>query len=572
MDARQYLSQFEPKLLTVLRQGYRWSDLRADAVAGLTVAIVALPLAMALAIASGTTPEKGLHTAIIAGFLISALGGSRVQIGGPTAAFIPVVFVVIEKFGYGGLVLCTLMAGLMLIGAGLLRLGTLMKYMPQPVITGFTAGIAVSIFSSQVKDALGLQMESVPAEFIPRWTAYAQHLGTAQPVAIALTTLGLALVFGLRRWRPHWPGFLIALLACTVAVLGLGLPAETIGSRFGDLPSALPDFAFPHIPFERTFELLPSAFTIAFLAGVESLLSAVVADGMTGGRHRSNGELVAQGMANVGSALFGGLPATGAIARTATNIRAGARSPVSGMLHAGFLLAFMLLLAPLMRYVPLPALAAILLVVAWNMSEYQHFRHTLSAPWGDRVVLLLTFGLTVFFDLTVAIQAGLVLATLIFMYRMAESVEISSGVRAADDDLLPERRADEHQRERLPHGVEAFQISGPLFFGAANRLDSLLDQFLVPPKVFILRMRLVPIIDASGVHSLENLARRCARNGIVLVISGLQPQPNRVLVGMDFGKMHAQVHFVSNFDRALKLAASLADAGAHPPSAPGGAE
>ena len=571
-DRRQYLAKFEPKLLTVLRQGYRWSDLRADAVAGLTVAIVALPLAMALAIASGTTPEKGLHTAIIAGFLISALGGSRVQIGGPTAAFIPVVFVVIEKFGYGGLVLCTLMAGLMLIGAGLLRLGTLMKYMPQPVITGFTAGIAVSIFSSQVKDALGLQMESVPAEFIPRWTAYAQHLGTAQPVAIALTTLGLALVFGLRRWRPHWPGFLIALLACTVAVLGLGLPAETIGSRFGDLPSALPDFAFPHIPFERTFELLPSAFTIAFLAGVESLLSAVVADGMTGGRHRSNGELVAQGMANVGSALFGGLPATGAIARTATNIRAGARSPVSGMLHAGFLLAFMLLLAPLMRYVPLPALAAILLVVAWNMSEYQHFRHTLSAPWGDRVVLLLTFGLTVFFDLTVAIQAGLVLATLIFMYRMAESVEISSGVRAADDDLLPERRADEHQRERLPHGVEAFQISGPLFFGAANRLDSLLDQFLVPPKVFILRMRLVPIIDASGVHSLENLARRCARNGIVLVISGLQPQPNRVLVGMDFGKMHAQVHFVSNFDRALKLAASLADAGAHPPSAPGGAE
>ncbi|HRF83655.1 MAG: STAS domain-containing protein [Xanthomonadaceae bacterium] len=568
-DRRQYLAQFEPKLLTVLRQGYRWSDLRADAVAGLTVAIVALPLAMALAIASGTTPEKGLHTAIIAGFLISALGGSRVQIGGPTAAFIPVVFVVIEKFGYGGLILCTLLAGLMLIGAGLLRLGTLMKYMPQPVITGFTAGIAVSIFSSQVKDALGLQMESVPAEFIPRWTAYVQHLGTAQPVAIALTVLGLALIFGLRRWRPNWPGFLIALLACTFAVLGFGLAAETIGSRFGELPSALPSFDFPQIPFERTFELLPSAFTIAFLAGVESLLSAVVADGMTGGRHRSNGELVAQGVANVGSALFGGLPATGAIARTATNIRAGGRSPVAGMLHAGFLLVFMLLLAPLMRYVPLPALAAILLVVAWNMSEYQHFRHTLSAPWGDRVVLLLTFGLTVFFDLTVAIQAGLVVATLVFMYRMAESVEISSGVRAADDDLLPERLADEHQRERLPPGVEAFQINGPLFFGAANRLDSLLDQFLDPPKVFILRMRLVPIIDASGVHALENLARRCARNGIVLVVSGLQQQPNRVLADMDFGKMHAQVRFVSNYERALRLATSLVETATHPPPAAG---
>ena len=572
MDWRQYLSQFEPKLLTVLRQGYGWSDLRADAVAGLTVAVVALPLAMALAIASGTSPEKGLHTAIIAGFLISALGGSRVQIGGPTAAFIPVVFVVIEKFGYGGLILCTLMAGLMLIGAGLLRLGTLVKYMPQPVITGFTAGIAVSIFSSQVKDALGLQMESVPAEFIPRWTAYAQHIGTAQPVAIALTALGLALIFGLRHWKPNWPGFLIALMACTAAVVGFGLSAETIGSRFGELPAALPSFDFPHIPFERTFELLPSAFTIAFLAGVESLLSAVVADGMTGGRHRSNGELVAQGVANVGSALFGGLPATGAIARTATNIRAGGRSPVSGMLHAAFLLVFMLLLAPLMRYVPLPALAAILLVVAWNMSEYQHFRHTLSAPWGDRIVLLLTFGLTVFFDLTVAIQAGLVVATLVFMYRMAESVEISSGVRAADDDLLPERLADEHQREHLPPGVEAFQISGPLFFGAANRLDNLLDQFIDPPRVFILRMRLVPIIDASGVHALENLARRCARNGITLVVSGLQSQPNRVLADMDFSKLHAQVRFVSNFDRALKLAASLAAPGPHPPAAPASAE
>jgi len=574
MDARPYLKQFEPKLVTALREGYGWSALRADAVAGLTVAIVALPLAMALAIASGTTPEKGLYTAIVAGFLISALGGSRVQIGGPTAAFIPVVFVVIERFGFGGLVLCTLLAGLMLIAAGLLRLGTLMKYMPQPVITGFTAGIAVSIFSSQVKDALGLRMESVPAEFIPRWTAYAQHIATTQPAAVALTVLGLVVIFGLRRWKPAWPGFLIALLACTAAYLAFALPAETIGSRFGELPSTLPGLHFPHIPFERTLELLPSSFTIAFLAGVESLLSAVVADGMTGGRHRSNGELVAQGVANVGSALFGGLPATGAIARTATNIRAGGRSPVAGMLHAAFLLLFMLVLAPLMRYVPLPALSAVLLVVAWNMSEYQHFRHTLSAPWGDRLVLLLTFGLTVFFDLTIAIQAGLVTATVIFMYRMAESVEISSGLHASDDDLSadPERAADEHQRTRLPRGVEAFQISGPLFFGAANRLDSLLDQFIDPPKVFILRMRLVPIVDASGVHALENLARRCARRGIVLVVSGLQPQPNRVLADMDFGAMHAQVHFVSNFDRALRLAASLVDDGAHAPATQGGAE
>ncbi|HEY0861923.1 SulP family inorganic anion transporter [Pseudoxanthomonas sp. F37] len=565
MDAtrlRAYLHQFEPKLLTALREGYDLRSLRADALAGLTVAIVALPLAMALAIASGAPPERGLHTAIIAGFLVSALGGSRVQIGGPTAAFIPVVFVVIQKFGYGGLILCTLLAGLMLIAAGLLRLGTLMRYMPQPVITGFTAGIAVSILSSQVKDALGLQMEEVPAEFLARWAAYGRHLATTQPATVALTVLGLAVILLLRKWRPKWPGFLIALLACTLATTALGLPADTIGSRFGELPSALPTFDFPRIPFERTFELLPSAFTIAFLAGVESLLSAVVADGMTGGRHRSNGELVAQGVANAASALFGGLPATGAIARTATNVRAGARTPVAGVLHAVFLLGFMLLLASLMRYVPLAALAAVLLVVAWNMSEAENFRHILSAPWGDRIVLLVTFGLTVFFDLTLAIEVGLVVAALIFMHRMAESVEIRSGTRSADEDLAdhdPALAADEQQRSHLPKGVEVYQISGPLFFGAANRLDSLLDQFFEPPRVFILRMRRVPYIDASGVHALQSLANRCARRGIVLVVSGLQAQPNRVLADMALAEQPGQLHFTSNYERALKLATSLAE-------------
>ncbi|HEY5803484.1 MAG TPA: SulP family inorganic anion transporter, partial [Lysobacter sp.] len=335
---RQYAQQFEPKLLTVLREGYYFADFRRDAMAGLTVAIVALPLALALAIASGTSPEKGLYTAIVAGFLISALGGSRVQIGGPTAAFIPVVFVVLQKFGFGGLVLCTLLAGLMLIAAGLMRLGTLMKYMPQPVITGFTAGIAVSIFSSQIKDLLGLDMGSVPAEFLPRWTTYAEHVTSANPAAVSIALVAIAIIVTLRRGWPNWPGFLIALIVCTLACSAFVLPVETIGSRFGSLPTSLPTFEIPHIPFERTRELLPSSFTIAFLAGVESLLSAVVADGMTGGRHRSNSELVAQGLANVGAALFGGLPATGAIARTATNVRAGGRSPVAGILHAIFLL------------------------------------------------------------------------------------------------------------------------------------------------------------------------------------------------------------------------------------------
>lgn len=556
----QYARMFVPKLVTVLREGYGWGDLRADAVAGLTVAIVALPLAMALAIASGTTPEKGLFTAIVAGFLISALGGSRVQIGGPTAAFIPVVFVVIQEFGFGGLVLCTLLAGLILVAAGLLRLGTLMKYMPQPVITGFTAGIAVSIFSSQVKDLLGLQMGTVPAEFFPRWAAYAQHFATTQPAAVALAVLGLAVIIGLRRWKPNWPGFLFALVACTLAGVAFALPAETIGSRFGELPSSLPRFDIPHIPFERTLELLPSSLTIAFLAGVESLLSAVVADGMIGGRHRSNGELVAQGVANIGSALFGGLPATGAIARTATGVRAGARSPLAGIMHAGFLLLFMLLLAPLMHYVPLAALAAVLLVVAWNMSEYQHFRNTLSAPKGDRLVLLLTFALTVFFDLTLAIQAGIVVAAFVFMFRMAEAVEVGSGVRLIDDDFTGNDGSateDLDQRARLPRDTEAFQISGPLFFGVANRLDNVLDQFRDPPRVFILRMRLVPIIDASGVHALKTLADRCHRRGIVLVVSGLQPQPRRVVADMHLQDRPGQLHFVANFERALELAESI---------------
>ncbi|HEY4090942.1 MAG TPA: sulfate permease [Luteibacter sp.] len=558
INARKYLRLYVPKLYTVLSEGYGWRDLRGDAIAGLTVAIVALPLAMALAIASGTTPEKGLYTAIVAGFLISALGGSRVQIGGPTAAFIPVVFVVIQKFGFGGLILCTLLAGLMLIGAGLLRLGTLMKYMPQPVITGFTAGIAVSIFSSQVKDALGLTMATVPADFLGRWIAYVHQLPTTQPAAAVLTLVSLVVILATRRWRPGWPGFLIALLVCTALSVGFALPAETIGSRFGGLPSSLPSFDVPHIPFERTRELLPSAFTIAFLAGVESLLSAVVADGMTGGRHRSNGELVAQGIANVGAALFGGLPATGAIARTATNIRAGGRTPLAGMIHAALLLVFMLVLAPLLKFVPLAALAATLLVVAWNMSEIEHFRHTLSAPKGDGLVLLLTFGLTVFFNLTVAIEVGLVVSAFVFMFRMAEAVEVSAGVgqldETGDDHPLGD---DTSQRARLPPGVEAFQISGPLFFGAANRLDDLLDQFTKAPSVFILRMRLVPIIDASGVHALKTLLERCRRRSIVLVISGLQPQPQRVIRAMALHPHEGELYFVDNYEAALALSRQL---------------
>lgn len=552
LDSQRLRQIYEPKLLTVLRGGYHAADFRRDLVAGLTVAIVALPLAMALAVASGTTPEKGLHTAIVAGFLISFLGGSRVQIGGPTAAFIPVVFAVIEKFGYGGLILCTLLAGCLLIGAGLLRLGMLMKYIPQPVVTGFTAGIAVSIFSSQIKDLFGLPMGAVPAGFFERWRAYAEHVDGIQPVTAAVAIASLVLILALRRWRPTWPGFLITVVLAAALTSLLALPIDTIATRFGGIPSALPDFAIPHIPFERTVEMFPSAFTIAFLAGIESLLSAVVADGMTGGRHRSNGELVAQGIANIGSALFGALPATGAIARTAVNIRSGGRSPVAGMAHAVFLLLFMLVAAPLMGYVPLAVLAAVLLVVAWQMSDLESFRHLLQGPIGDRAVLLITFVLTVMFDLTVAIEVGLVLAAFLFMHRMSEVVELESQVSLIEEDGDGADGTD--QRAQLPPGVEAFQISGPLFFAVANRLDGVLDRLPRPPAVFILRMRLVPLIDASGVTALRQFLSRCERLGTRVILSGLREQPRRVLAQMQVQPDGNQLRFAEGFAQAIDWA------------------
>jgi sulfate permease, SulP family len=549
---------YVPKLVTTIRRGYRAKDFQSDALAGLTVAIVALPLAMALGIASGTTPEKGLQTAIIAGFLISALGGSRVQIGGPTAAFIPVVFAVIEKFGYGGLILCTLLAGLMLIAAGVLRVGTLMKFMPQPVITGFTAGIAVSIFLSQVKDLLGLNMGAVPAEFFSRLSTYARHLGDWNPWSVCVALACVVVIATLRRWRPGWPGFLIAVGGVTLLCVALGIHTETIGTRFGGIPVALPHLELPHIPLERTRELFPSSFTIAFLAGVESLLSAVVADGMIGGRHRSNCELVAQGTANVASALFGGLPATGALARTATNVRSGGRSPVAGMLHAVFLLLFMLVLGPWLKYVPLAALAAVLLIVAWNMAEIESFKHLLQGPVGDRAVLLLTFALTVMFDLTIAIEVGLVLAAFLFMHRMSEVVSVKSDVSLFDEgDDVPDGPTASNQRAQLPPGVEAFLVSGPLFFAVANRLDDVLSQFPKPPRVFILRLRQVPLIDASGAAALRQFLSRCTRSGTRVILSGLRPQPLGILRQMGLTADDKTLQFADNFHDALTLASSV---------------
>jgi SulP family sulfate permease len=547
---------FVPKLVTVLREGYGLPHLRADILAGLTVAIVALPLAMALAIASGATPDKGLVTVVVAGLLISALGGSRFQIGGPTGAFVVVVFDVIARHGYDGLILATLLAGLMLIVAGLARLGTFIKYIPEPVVIGFTAGIGVIILSSQIKDFFGLAPASNPGEFLDKIRALWAARATASPGAVMIAAGALALILLLRRHRPGWPAFLIALVAASLLVFAFRLPVDTIGSVFGGVPATFPAPRLPDVSFAKLQAVLPSAFTIAFLAGVESLLSAVVADGMTGRRHRSNCEIVAQGVANVASSLFGGLPATGAIARTATNIRSGAKSPVAGVLHAVFVLVFMLVAAPLAANVPLASLAAVLVVVAWNMSEIGRIRALLSAPIGDILVLILTFALTVLVDLTFAIEVGVVLAAILFMHRMAQVVTVQHGASPIETDVDDFAAANgfADQRARLPEGVEVFQLRGPLFFGAAGVLADVLDRLGRPPRIFIVRMREVPLIDASGVGALREFVRRCRSHGTTVIVTGVQPQPRRILRQMGFGGERDGLLFAENLDQALRRA------------------
>lgn len=548
-------ASYTPKLLTTLREGYSVASFRADAIAGLTVAIVALPLAMALGIASGATPDKGLVTAVIAGFLISALGGSRVQIGGPTGAFVVVIFNVIAQHGYDGLLVATLLAGLILIAAGALRLGRMIKYIPHPVVTGFTAGIAVIIGSSQVKDFLGLSIEHVPAEFIPRWQAYFGAIATVNWVTLGIGVGTLSVIVMLRKLAPKWPGFLIAVVASSLAVALLKLPVDTIGSRFPDMSAGLPMPSLPEFSLAKVAAVLPSAFTIAFLAGIEALLSAVVADGMAGTRHRSDQELIGQGVANLGSALFGGLPATGAIARTATNIRSGAKTPVAGMMHAAFLLLFILFANDLMAYVPMAALAAILFMVAWGMSEYKRFVALLRMPNSDRAVLLLTFGLTVLVDLTVAIGVGVALASLLFMARMAEAVEVDAGI-AQESGLDAE---DMHQRDALPRGVEVFRINGPFFFGVAGELLDTLRRVGSSPKVLILRMRLVPLLDASGVQALEEFVEQARISGARVILSGIRPQPFAMLKRARLGRSSGKLIYTSNYAEALIAAAKIVE-------------
>jgi SulP family sulfate permease len=506
---------FRPKIFETLKN-YDRHQFSRDLMSGVIVGIVALPLAIAFAIASGVSPEKGLFTAVIAGFIISAMGGSRVQIGGPTGAFIVIVYGIVQTHGVNGLIIATFMAGVMLILMGLARLGSVIKFIPHPLIIGFTSGIALVIFSSQVKDFLGLDMGTVPADFTDKWKEYFLHFNSTslQAAGIALATVIIIQVWP--KVTHKIPGSLIAILLTTAAVRMLDLPVATIGSKFGSIPSSLPAPELPMISFETIKTLIQPAFTIALLGGIESLLSAVVADGMIGGNHKSNMELVGQGTANIFSSLFGGIPATGAIARTVTNVKNGGRTPVAGMVHAITLLLIMLFAGKWAAWIPMPTLAGILVVVAYNMSEWKSFRSVLRGPGSDVAVLLTTFLLTVFIDLTVAIEIGMVLAVFLFMRKMIRFSDVSMLTKESD-----ELNSAEEAKiiAGIPSAVEVFEITGPLFFGAAYKFKDAIKFIEKKPKVLIIRMRQVPIIDATGIKTIEEVYKDTKHRGTRLILS-----------------------------------------------------
>jgi SulP family sulfate permease len=545
---------FTPKLVTVFREGYRASHLRADAIAGLTVAIVALPLSMAIAIASGGTPAQGLYTAIVGGFLVSALGGSRFQIGGPAGAFIVLVAATAQAHGMDGVVLATIMAGFMLMAVGLLRLGTYIKFIPYPVTVGFTAGIAVIIFASQIKELLGLTLtEAEPGPLLEKLPVLWKSLPTLDPVTVAVAVGTIVTISGLKKVRPHWPGMLIAVGGAALATVLLTLPIATIGTRFGGIPHSLPMPVIPAFSFEKVIEVFPSAISFALLGAIESLLSAVVADGMTGRRHRSNCELVGQGVANIATGLFGGICVTGTIARTATNVRAGAHGPISGMLHSAFLLIFMLLAAPLASYIPLAALAGVLAVVSWNMAEKHAFGLLLRASRGDAAVLLATFLLTIFRDLTEAIIVGFALGSVLFIHRMSQvtAVETHTPFVAEDQaDDAPDHRAAYDEAKAANPDVVVYRISGAFFFGAAASIGSVLDRISDSHRTLIVDFAAVPFIDSTAANTIAGLAQKAHRKGIAVVLTGSSAGVRREL--QTHGIKEPLVRFERTIDSALK--------------------
>ncbi|HEX6252261.1 MAG TPA: SulP family inorganic anion transporter [Gemmatimonadaceae bacterium] len=545
-----------PKLLTVM-QSYDRAQFRSDVIAGVIVGIVALPLAIAFAIASGVTPGRGLWTAIIAGLIISALGGSRVQIGGPTGAFVVIVYGVVQQYGVDGLIVATMMAGVLLVVFGLAGFGGAIKFIPHPVVTGFTSGIAVIIFSGEVKDFFGLNVGAVPADFVGKWTAYAQATAM-NPYAVGLALAAVAIIVWWPRISHRIPAPFVALVVTTAAAHILGLPVDTIGSRFGEIATSLPEARLPRIGLAELLALVSPAFTIALLGAVESLLSAVVADGMIGGRHRSNMELVAQGVANIVTPVFGGMPATGAIARTATNVKNGGRTPVAGMVHALVLLLITVAFGKWASLIPMPTLSAILVVVAYHMSEWRTFRSELRSPRSDVVVLLTTFALTVLVDLTVAIEVGMVLAAFLFIKRMSEVTNVSVVTRELQDDFSGDQPdPNAVSRRAIPDGVEIYEINGPFFFGAAETFKDTLARVAGKPKVLIVRMRGVLALDSTGMHALKDVVHRSRRDGTEVLLSDVHMQPLVALTGSAVLQEIGSENVFGNIDDALNQARRL---------------
>jgi sulfate permease, SulP family len=548
--------RLEPKIFSILRKGYNSKQFTSDLTAGIIVGIVSLPLAIAFAIASGVKPEQGLYTAIIAGFVIAMFGGSRAQVSGPTGAFIVIIYGIVHQYGYSGLAIATMLAGIMLVIMGIARMGVLLKFIPYPVTVGFTSGIALIIFSSQMRDFFGLRMDDVPADFIEKWTAYGESFVTLHLPSLLVGLGSLLIIILWPRITKRIPGSLIALLIATAVVSIFQIPVETIGSQFGGVPNHFPSPHIPHLSWKLATKMFSPAITIALLAALESLLSAVVADGMLGTRHRSNMELVAQGIGNILSPIFGGIPATGAIARTATNIRNGGRTPVSAMIHSFVLLLILLVAGKWAALIPMSALAAILIYVAYTMSEWHAFVKLLRGPRGDVLILLSTFLLTVFIDLTVAIQVGVVFAAFLFMQRMSNATQIGLITK----DLKDEEKEDEEpapSRRNVPAGVEVFSINGSLFFGAIEQFRDAVQRIEKPPKVLILEMRNVISIDATGLQALEDLLKRLRKSKTVLLLAGVHAQPLFAMQHSKFIDTVGENNLVGSIDDALARASDI---------------
>ena len=549
---------YKPKLISLLEDkenGFTKEQIFKDVIAGIIVAIIALPLSIALGISSGVSPEKGLITAIIAGFIISLLGGSRVQIGGPTGAFVVIVFGIIQNHGIDGLIIATFMAGIILILFGLLRFGSLIKYIPYPITVGFTSGIAVTLFSTQVKDFLGLSIPKTPSEFIPKWEAYISHISTTNFYTLAIGVLALIILIFWPKVNKKIPGSLIALILTTLVVYFFNLPVATIGSQFGQISSNIPIPSIPKINPSTIRDLIGPAFTIALLGGIESLLSAVVSDGMIGDRHNSNAELIAQGIANISSSLFGGIPATGAIARTAANVKNGGRTPIAGIVHSITLLLIMLVFMPLAKFIPLTTLSAILIIVSYNMSEWRTFKAMLKAPKSDIAILLTTFFLTVLFDLVIAIGIGMVVSMCLFMRRVATSIEVNE---LNESDCSDKSNIDtDMENLKFGENVLVYDIRGHLFFGAVDTFMNTMKEINDDAKVLVLRMRHTKTLDVTGYKQIKNIALSCKSRNMTLIISELQEQPKKVMRLMGFIDTLGEDHFATNFDEALEKANSL---------------